>query len=65
MDPGRSVAERADLLVRETTLDEKVSMLHAVSDSRHARETLPIRRLCIPALRLNNGSAGVGSGGPV
>jgi beta-glucosidase len=51
--------------VRETTLDEKVSMLHAVSDSRHARETLPIRRLCIPALRLNNGSAGVGSGGPV
>ena len=65
MDLGRPAAERADLLVREMTLDEKVSMLHAVSDSAHARETLPIRRLCIPALRLNNGSAGVGSGGPV
>ena len=65
MDPGRPAAERADLLVREMTLDEKVSMLHAVSNNSHARETLPIRRLCIPALRLNNGSAGVGSGGPV
>ena len=65
MDPRRSADERADLLVREMTLAEKVSMLHAVSDAEHARETLPIARLCIPALRLNNGSAGVGSGGPV
>ena len=65
MDPGRPAAERADLLVREMTLDEKVSMLHAVSDSAHARETLPIPGLCIPALRLSNGSSGVGAGGPV
>jgi hypothetical protein len=47
MDTGRSAGERADLLVREMTLDEKVSMLHAVSDSAHARETpsrdLPLR----------------------
>jgi beta-glucosidase len=65
MDRDRPAGERADRLVREMTLDEKVSMLHAVSDSEHARETLPIARLCIPALRLNNGSAGVGSGGAV
>ena len=65
MDPSRPADARAGLLVPEMTLDEKVSMLHAVSDSAHARETLPIARLCIPALRLNNGSAGVGSGGPV
>ena len=64
MDPGRPSAERADLLVREMTLDEKVSMVHAVSDSAHARETLPIPRLCIPALRLNNGSAGAGDTRP-
>jgi beta-glucosidase len=65
MDAARPAGERADLVLREMTLDEKASMLHAVSDSAHARETLPIPRLCIPALRLNNGSAGVGSGGPV
>jgi beta-glucosidase len=65
MDTRRSADERADLLMGEMTLDEKVSMLHAVSDSAHSRETLPIARLCIPALRLNNGSNGVGSGGPV
>jgi beta-glucosidase len=65
MDPQRPADERAGLLVREMTLDEKVSMMHSVSDSGHSRETLPIPRLCIPALRLNNGSNGVGSGGPV
>jgi beta-glucosidase len=65
MDTSRSSDERADALIAQMTLDEKVSMLHAVSDSGHARETLPIPRLCVPALRLNNGSAGVGSGGPV
>jgi beta-glucosidase len=65
MNARLSPSTRADLVLREMTLDEKVSMLHAVSDAAHARETLPIARLCIPALRLNNGSAGVGSGGPV
>jgi len=63
MDRSRSPDERASALVSEMTLDEKVSMLHAISDSAHSRETDPIPRLCIPALRLNNGSSGVGSGG--
>jgi beta-glucosidase len=65
MNAHQPAGARADRVLREMTLDEKVSMLHAVSDAAHARETLPIARLCIPALRLNNGSAGVGSGGPV
>lgn len=56
---------RAGLLLPQLTLDEKVSMLHAVSDDEHARETLPITRLCVPALRMNNGPAGVGSSGVV
>ncbi|HEY7486754.1 MAG TPA: glycoside hydrolase family 3 C-terminal domain-containing protein [Streptosporangiaceae bacterium] len=65
MNARLSAPRRADLLLPEMTLDEKVAMSHAVSDSAHARETLPIPRLCIPALRLNNGPAGVGSSGPV
>ena len=34
-------------------------------DATHSRETPPIERLCVPALRLNNGSAGVSTGGPI
>jgi beta-glucosidase len=65
MDRRLPAAERADLVIAQMTLDEKVGMMHAVSDSTHDRETLPIPRLCVPALRLNNGPAGVGSSGPV
>jgi len=65
MDPRVPAAERADLVMAQMTLDEKVGMMHAVSDSTHDRETLPIPRLCIPALMLNNGPAGVGSSGPL
>jgi beta-glucosidase len=65
MDRALSPAQRTELLLPRMTLDEKASMTGSVSDDRHARETLPIDRLCIPALRLNNGPAGVGSGGPV
>ena len=39
--------------------------MHTISDSAHSREVPPIPRLCIPALLMNNGPAGVGSGGPV
>ena len=65
MDPHRSPDQRADLVLALMTLDEKVAMTHAISDSTHSREVPPIDRLCIPALLLNNGSAGVGSGGVV
>lgn len=65
MDTHLSADRRADLVIAQMTLDEKVGIMHAVSDSTHDRETLPIPRLCVPALRLNNGPAGVGSSGPV
>lgn len=65
MDRSLSPGKRTDLLMAQMTLVEKASMTASVSDDEHARETLPIDRLCVPALRLNNGPAGVGSGGPV
>jgi beta-glucosidase len=65
MNTRLAAVERADLVLTQMNLDEKVGMMHAVSDSTHDRETLPIPRLCVPALRLNNGPAGVGSSGPV
>src|SRR5262249_50939144 len=39
--------------------------MHTISDSGHSREVPAIPRLCVPALLMNNGSAGVSSGGPV
>src|SRR5262249_27847089 len=57
--------QRADLVLAQMTLDEKVAMTHAISDSTHSREVPGNDRLCIPPLLLNNGSAGVGSGGVV
>lgn len=65
MDTSLPAAKRADLVLAQMTLDEKVGMMHAISDSTHAREVPPIPRLCVPALLLNNGPAGVGSSGPV
>jgi beta-glucosidase len=65
MDRHLPADRRADLLLPQLTVDEKISLLHSISDSAHARETLPVPRLCIPALRLNNGPAGVGSSGVV
>src|SRR6266498_194291 len=64
MEPTRPAPERADLAIGQMTLDEKISMLGSVRDATHFRETLPIARLCLPGLRMNNGSAGVSTGGP-
>ncbi|MBO2450665.1 glycoside hydrolase family 3 C-terminal domain-containing protein [Actinomadura barringtoniae] len=65
MDHSKPAAQRVAALLPRMTIDEKVSMTASLSNDTYARETLPIPRLCIPALRLNNGPAGVGSGGPV
>jgi beta-glucosidase len=47
------------------TLDEKMQEMHTISDATHSREVPAIPRLCVPALLMNNGPAGVSSGGPV
>ncbi|HEX6444545.1 MAG TPA: glycoside hydrolase family 3 C-terminal domain-containing protein [Streptosporangiales bacterium] len=65
MNTRLSAEQRADALLPAMTLDEKVAMTHAISDDAHAREVPAIDRLCIPPLLLNNGPAGVGSGGIV
>jgi beta-glucosidase len=65
LDPSKTPDERASLVLAQMTLDEKIQELGSLRDATHSRETPPIPRLCIPALRLNNGSAGVSTGGPV
>jgi len=65
MDPSLPPDQRADLVLAQMTLDEKAAMTHAISDSTHSREVPGNDRLCIPPLLLNNGPAGVGSGGVV
>jgi len=65
MDRWKSADERAGLLLAQMSLDDKMLMLHAVSTSTQARQVGPVPALCIPALLLNNGSAGVSSGGVV
>jgi beta-glucosidase len=65
LDRSRSPDERASLVLAQLTLDEKLQELGSLRDATHSRETPPIARLCVPALRLNNGSAGVSTGGPV
>src|SRR2546421_6179842 len=65
MDRHKSPDERAAALLPQLTLDEKMQMMHPVSAATPSREVLAIDRLCVPALLMNNGPAGVGSGGPV
>jgi beta-glucosidase len=65
MDHRRSPDQRASVLVDQMTIEEKAQEMHTISDSEHSREVPANPRLCIPALLLNNGSAGVSSGGPV
>lgn len=64
MNKALSPAQRADLLVRAMTLDEKITMMHGVSPSPeggYVGYVPPNARLSIPALRLTDGRAGVGN----
>ena len=59
-----SPMRRADLLVKEMTLDEKIAMVHGVSPmpvKGYAGYVPPNLRLGIPALTLADGRAGVGN----
>jgi beta-glucosidase len=65
MDTRLSPDQRASLLVSRMTLAQEAQMTAAVSTATESREVPAIPALCIPALLLTNGSAGISTGGPV
>ena len=58
-----SPEQRAELLVKAMTLDEKISQIHMMDDrQRHPREVVAIERLGLPAFKISNGPLGAGPG---
>lgn len=64
MDTRLSADQRAALLVPQMTVAQEASETASVSTSTESREVPAIPALCIPALLLTNGSAGVSTGAP-
>src|SRR5216117_2288060 len=54
--------ERAQALVAQMTLDEKVLEIHMLDVPDHPREVAGIPRLGIPTFKITNGPAGAGPG---
>src|SRR4051794_35172034 len=59
MNTRLSPDQRASLLVSQMTLAQEVQMTATVSNATETREVPAIPSLCIPALLLTNGSAGI------
>jgi beta-glucosidase-like glycosyl hydrolase len=57
------VEQRVAQVLAQLTLDEKLSLTHGAQLPGYAGVVAPIPRLCIPALTLNDGGAGVVMGG--
>ena len=62
MDRSLSSVERAELLVKQMTLDEKISQIHMRDVKDHPREVAPVPRLGIPTFKITNGPLGAGPG---
>jgi len=56
---------RAEELVRQMTLDEKILEIHMMDVPAHPREVPGIPRLGIPTFKITNGPAGAGPGDTV
>lgn len=65
MDRRLSPDQRASLLVSNMTLAQEAQETASVSTTTESREVPAIPSLCIPALLLTNGSAGISTGSPV
>lgn len=61
MDPRQPPMQRADELLGRMTLDDKISMMHGVPQSAYGGVIPAVPRLGIPALKLDDGPAGVGN----
>jgi beta-glucosidase len=64
MDTHLSADQRAALLIPRMTIAQEASETASVSTSTESREVPAIPELCIPALLLTNGSAGISTGAP-
>ncbi|MGF0115189.1 beta-glucosidase family protein [Promicromonospora sp. Marseille-Q5078] len=58
-DDSRSATRRAQALLEQMTLEEKVDMLHGELNNSYGFYNAPIERLGIPALTMADGPAGV------
>ena len=54
--------KRAELLVHEMTLDEKLTQIHMMDSREHPRMIQGIDRLGIPGFKITNGPVGAGPG---
>src|SRR5215471_1015299 len=62
MNQTLSPVRRAELLVRQMTLDEKILQIHMMDKPEHPREVPAVERLGIPVFKITNGPAGAGPG---
>jgi beta-glucosidase len=62
LDAALPPFQRAEMLVQQMTLDEKILEIHMMDVSAHPREVPGISRLGIPTFKITNGPAGAGPG---
>jgi beta-glucosidase len=61
-DDSLAPQTRAELLVQQMTLDEKILQIHMLNTKAKPREVAAIDRLGIPAMKITNGPVGAGPG---
>ncbi len=62
MNTALAPEKRAELLVHEMTLDEKLTQIHMMDTHEHPRMIQGIERLGIPGFKITNGPVGAGPG---
>jgi len=62
MNQTLSPQERAEFLVKQMTLEEKILKIHMINIPDHPREVAANERLGFPALKVTNGAVGAGPG---